>query len=74
MNLDELNSLSDGEKRPDLITVAELAIELRLAKVTIYKRLGKWDKEQGVVRQGSRYTRIRRSVFMPLWFAGEIPW
>jgi AcrR family transcriptional regulator len=32
----------------DLITVAELAAELRLTKGTIYNHIGKWGREHGI--------------------------
>ncbi len=54
----------------DMIGVAKL---LKLAEVTIYNLIGRLGPDDGVVRLGSRCTRIIKPVFMKRLLAGKIP-
>jgi hypothetical protein len=56
----------------DLITVAEVARRLGLAIGTVYNRIGRLDEQDGVVRWGSKCTRINWTVFYGRLSSGQI--
>lgn len=56
----------------DLITVPELAKILKVSPGTLYNKLGRLGPLDGVVRDGSHYTRIIKAVYLARLMAGKL--
>lgn len=56
----------------ELLTPAELAKRLKVTRATVYNHLGHWGPSEGVVRLGSRCTRIDWPTFWQRLMAGKI--